>query len=276
MNNTPSPETTHTDEIDLMDLLLILSEHLKALILFPVIGLLIAGGFIFWQSQKAPRYVSDSSIFVETPTSQIEKPKLRAEVLIGMINTGDPFKTLATDGTVIQASLGRTDRLVNISVTASSQQVAQSVNQSVLEKIFEISKPSGDEAERLQMLLENEKQRLNEVRKLITETSLTSQSSPESIQAYGELLELASKREFTIDKIQAQLSGLNPQDIVRAPTVATPTANGKKLRTLTTGLIGGGFIALLWIFVRHAMASIRQDPQQAKKWALIKSNLGFK
>ena len=35
------------DEIDLMDLLLILSEHLKILILLPVFGLLLGGGFVF-------------------------------------------------------------------------------------------------------------------------------------------------------------------------------------------------------------------------------------
>ncbi len=265
------------DEIDLMDLLLILSEHLKILILLPVFGLLLGGGFVFWQSTKQPTYASYSSVFAETPTSQLEKPKLRAEVLIGMINTGDPFKNLAIDGAAIQANLGRSDRLVNISVTAPSAEMAQTVNQAVLDKIFEISKPSGEAAQRLQMLLKNEQQRLSEVQKLITDTPPTSQSSPESIQAYGELLELASKREFAIDKIQAQLSGLSPQDVINTPTVGAPvTSNKKGTLLLIAGFMGGGLLALMWIFMRHALSTMRKDPQQNKKWAQIKSNLSFK
>lgn len=274
MNDTPTSETPQNDEIDLMDLLLILSEHLRVLIISPLVGLLFAGGLVFWKSSQAlPNYISHSSIFVEAPGVS----KFRAEVLIGMINTGDLFKSVASDGAAIQASLGRSDRLVNISATAPSAEVAQTVNQAVLDKIFEISKPSGETAQRLQMLLKNEKQRLSEVQKLITDTPPTSQSSPESIQAYGELLELASKREFAIDKIQAQLSGLSPQDVINTPTVGAPvTSNKKGTLLLIAGFMGGGLLALMWIFMRHALSTMRKDPQQNKKWAQIKSNLSFK
>ena len=261
------------EEIDLMDLLLILSENLKSLILLPVLGLLLASGFIYWKLQSPKSYVSTSSIFVEAPNGA---SKVRAEVLVSAINTGDTFKDIAAKGVSINASLGHTDRFVNITATASSPSEVQSSNQAVLEKLFQITVLPEAEVQRLQTLLSNEQQRLTEAQKLIAETTLSHKSSPEAIQSYSALLELASNREFAINKIQNQLSGLSMQDVVQAPTLPTTAQPIKKAIPLLAGFIGGGFLALLWIFVRHALSTVRTDPVQRQKWSQIKSNLGLK
>ena len=176
----------------------------------------------------------------------------------------------------VSASLGRQDRLLNITVTATTPESAQSSNQSVLEKLFEITALSGPEAERLQNLLQSERARLAEIQKMIAEAKLSPQTTPDAIRAYGELLNLASNREFAIAKIEQELAGLSSKDVVQMPTLPTTPQSTRKAIPLLAGFIGGGFIALLWVFMRHALRGAQQDPAQRTKLAQLKANLGFK
>lgn len=273
---TNSASDTQDEEIDILDLFVILSEHLKTLIVLPLLGLLIAGGFVLWQSQKPKVYVSTSSIAVEKPVARDERPRIRPEVVASLINTGQAFTDFRDASMQVSASLGRQDRLLNITVTATTPESAQTSNQSVLEKLFEITALSGPEAERLQNLLQSERARLTEIQKMIAEAKLSSQTTPDAIRAYGELLNLASNREFAIAKIEQELAGLSIKDVVQMPTLPTAPQSTRKAIPLLAGFIGGGFIALLWIFMRHALRGAQNDPTQRTKLDQLKANLGFK
>lgn len=273
---TNSASDTQDEEIDILDLFVILSEHLKTLIVLPLLGLLIAGGFVLWQSQKPKVYVSTSSIAVEKPVARDERPRIRPEVVASLINTGQAFTDFRDASMQVSASLGRQDRLLNITVTATTPESAQTSNQSVLEKLFEITALSGPEAERLQNLLQSERVRLTEIQKMIAEAKLSSQTTPDAIRAHGELLNLASNREFAIAKIEQELAGLSIKDVVQMPTLPTAPQSTRKAIPLLAGFIGGGFIALLWIFMRHALRGAQNDPTQRTKLDQLKANLGFK
>ena len=267
-------KTPTDDEIDLMDLALILSENLKILLIFPLIGILCAGGFLFLQTQKPATFVSQASLSVES----FNPDHLRAaEVLVSAINTGDALGDLKSTTGTVTATLGRADKLVQLSATASSAEAAHALNQVALEKIYAFTTPTGSEPARLRQVLSNERSRLLEIQKLIAQTEPTITSSAEDVRAYGELLDIASKREFAIAKIEHQLSGLSPSNLVLAPTYPSPTyPSPKRLLALIAGLVGGGVIALIWIFGRHAMSKLRDDEKQVIKLQKIKANLGFK
>lgn len=255
---------------------MILSEHLKTLIVLPLLGLLIAGGFVLWQSQKPKVYVSTSSIAINEPSLLTKYPDSHAEAIATVINSGNQISELKSTTAQISASVGRKDRLVNIAVADISPEAAQAINQTVLEKLFKITALSGPEAERLQNLLQSERARLTEIQKMIAEAKLSSQTTPDAIRAYGELLNLASNREFAIAKIEQELAGLSIKDVVQMPTLPTAPQSTRKAIPLLAGFIGGGFIALLWIFMRHALRGAQNDPTQRTKLDQLKANLGFK
>lgn len=273
---TNSASDTQDEEIDILDLFVILSEHLKTLIVLPLLGLLIAGGFVLWQSQKPKVYVSTSSIAINEPSLLTKYPDSHAEAIATVINSGNQISELKSTTDQISASVGRKDRLVNIAVADISPEAAQAINQTVLEKLFKITALSGPEAERLQNLLQSERARLTEIQKMIAEAKLSSQTTPDAIRAYGELLNLASNREFAIAKIEQELAGLSIKDVVQMPTLPTAPQSTRKAIPLLAGFIGGGFIALLWIFMRHALRGAQNDPTQRTKLDQLKANLGFK
>lgn len=273
---TNSASDTQDEEIDILDLFVILSEHLKTLIVLPLLGLLIASGFVLWQSQKPKVYVSTSSIAINEPSLLTKYPDSHAEAIATVINSGNQISELKSTTAQISASVGRKDRLVNIAVADISPEAAQAINQTVLEKLFKITALSGPEAERLQNLLQSERARLTEIQKMIAEAKLSSQTTPDAIRAYGELLNLASNREFAIAKIEQELAGLSIKDVVQMPTLPTAPQSTRKAIPLLAGFIGGGFIALLWIFMRHALRGAQNDPTQRTKLDQLKANLGFK
>lgn len=270
-NETQIPHTD--DEMDLMDLALILSENLKTLLIFPLIGILCAGGFLFLQTQKPATFTSQTALSVES----LNPAHLRAEVLVSAINTGDALGDLNSTAGTVTATLGRADRLVQLSATASSAEAAHALNLAALEKIYAFTTPTGPEPSRLHQVLSNERSRLLEIQKLITQTAPTITTSAEDVRAYGELLEIASKREFAIAKIEHQLSGISPSNLVLAPTYPSPIyPSPKRLLVLIAGLVGGGVIALILIFGRHAMSKLHDDEKQVIKLQKIKTNMGFK
>lgn len=265
-----------------MDLALILSENLKTLLIFPLIGILCAGGFLFLQTQKPATFVSQAALSVEVSkaslsTQSFNPAHLRAEVLVSAINTGDALGDLNSTAGTVTATLGRADRLVQLSATASSAEAAHALNLAALEKIYAFTTPTGPEPARLHQVLSNERSRLLEIQKLITQTAPTITTSAEDVRAYGELLDIASKREFAIAKIEHQLSGISPSNLVLAPTYPSPIyPSPKRLLVLIAGLVGGGVIALIWIFGRHAMSKLHDDEKQVIKLQRIKTNMGFK
>lgn len=259
-----------------MDLLLILSANLKTLVLLPLLGVFFALGWIAWQTNQTKIYTSNTTLFVETPTATGEVPKLRSEVVVSHINSGNEFASLAKNNQSISASFSPKDRLVSVLASASSPEEAQALNHTVLKRLYEMTAPKGSEAGRLHKLLKNEQERLSEVHALLRDASPATKDSAVNVRTYGELLEIASAREFAIAKIESELSGLSTSNIVMGPTFPATAQPVKKLMPLLAGLIGGGFLALLWIFVQHALTTLRKDPESRQKLNQIKANIGWR
>ncbi|MGE6211755.1 hypothetical protein [Comamonas aquatica] len=272
-NEKNSHLDANNNEIDLMDLLLIISNNIKTLLFLPALGAICATAFIFWQAQKPTIFVSKASVSVESSIAKDEAPKARAEVVISAINSGDAFADFKG---AVTASLGRADRLVNLSASAESPEKARALNHSALEKIYSITAPSGAEAARLQKLLTAEQQRLIEIHQIISQYEISSETDAKNIRAYGELLQVANSREYSIAKIEHQLSGVSPSNIVLAPTLPESSQPIKKFIPLLLGVTVGGLFAFLWIFTRYGFQLLRQDPRNQAKIALLKANLGLK
>jgi capsular polysaccharide biosynthesis protein len=272
-NEKNSHLDANNNEIDLMDLLLIISNNIKTLLFLPALGAICATAFIFWQAQKPTIFVSKASVSVESSIAKDEAPKARAEVVISAINSGDAFADFKG---AVTASLGRADRLVNLSASAESPEKARALNHSALEKIYSITAPSGAEAARLQKLLTAEQQRLIEIHQIISQYEISSETDAKNIRAYGELLQVANSREYSIAKIEHQLSGVSPSNIVLAPTLPESSQPIKKFIPLLLGVTVGGLFAFLWIFTRYGFQLLRRDPRNQAKIALLKANLGLK
>ncbi|MBV8247492.1 MAG: lipopolysaccharide biosynthesis protein [Comamonas sp.] len=277
---TQSPQN---EEPDLLDLLVTLAENWKLLILGPLAAGLIASSV----GLSIPKtYESSASVRVERPGSSFTAPMaaslaMSADVLhqiapVAGLDEGltaeKIYKKLSRRITV---SIGRQDKLLNITTQASSPETAQKLNQALLDTIFPLSKPRGLEKQQLGLQLDSEKKRLQESLKLEQDTAAYLASGKGVNEAtsrlYGELLTANSNRQKAILDIERQLEGLDGNDIVQMPTLPEQSIKPRISLLATGAAVVTAFVLLIFVFIRKALlATQKLTPEKAEKIARIR------
>lgn len=279
-------KVTQDDEIDLLDLLLTLAENWKLLIFGPlVVGLLAFGAACI-----VPKtYESNSSLQIERPNSSLTAPvvaglAMSADVLhqiapVAALDNGltheEIYKKLSKRITV---TVGKQDKLLNISTHANTPEAAQKLNQALLDSLFPLSRPRGTEKGQLEQQLETEKKRLAESIKLEQETATNLASgkslSESSSRLYGELLTANSNRQKTIMDIELRLAGLDNDDVMQKPTLPEQAIRPKKSLIAAGAVMAAALVLLLFVFVRQALKTSKESsPEQAEKLIRIRKAL---
>ena len=177
MTDHPTPANAD-DEIDLLDLLVTSAESWKLLVLGPLgAGLLALGVSFTWPQSFQSQAVINSGFEVTSKVGQANFVGVRPELLVAMARTAAVLEPVrlqvgfmpeaATELALnelrqsIQASVGRADKLVTITVTAPSAEQAQRTNQALLVELFKQSQPRGADLARLNAKLQFEKEALS-------------------------------------------------------------------------------------------------------------------
>ena len=276
------------DEVSLLDLLVVVAENLRLLVLGPVlIGLLaLAIGYVLPQS-----FVSQSILALPTST---QTPTQAVAVMVSPLVLDPVIEALKlTDGRSLQvtrnalakqinANVGK-DGLVRLDVTENSPVAAQNIANAIIDTWLRTTLPTTLDRADLQARLAYAKVALSSVRALLERLtsesssnlnkSLTRGESGISMVAVGELQARYFSEVLTISRT---LQGLSRDVIVLSPTLPTEPVAPKKSLIAILAAIGGGFALLLWVFSREAWRRAAQDSQSAKKQSRLRGILGFK
>lgn len=275
------------NEISLLDLLLVIAENLKLLILGPVVvGLLaLSIGYALPQS-----YTSQAILSLSTPTPaqaaamMVSPLVLDAVIRSRNLSTGQPTEAARTKlANQIKAVVGK-DGLLRLDVTANAPSEAQTLANAVIDTWIKSTVPGVQERADLEKRLAYAKIALASVDRLldrlITEGAaslnkpLTRGEAGTSIVAMGEL----QARYFAeVLNIPRSLQGL-PRDAVvkQPPTLPTEPVAPKKSLIAVLAALGSGFTLLLCVFMRQAWKNAAQDPEAAEKQAKLRAAVGFK
>lgn len=286
MEHTHAPD----DEIDLLDLLVTVSENIKLLVLGPlVVGLFALGvSFALPQSYQS-QAVINSGFEVISKDGQVSFTGVRPELLVFMAHTAavlEPvrkqigFMPEATTERAltelresIKVNLGRADKLVTITATAPSAEQAHRTNQALLAELFKQSQPRGAGWARLSARLEFEKESLRKVLSLEEELIAIIKSGKESDLLSATYVNVTTVKGAHFDMIQsleAQIEGLAPNALVQRATLPEKPLSNKKALVATIAALITGFALLLFVFVRQAFVNYAANPESAAKLARIK------
>lgn len=273
-----SEKINNSEEISLLDLLIILSAHIKIILLLP-----LAGAVIGWllTSPSPPIYQSTSILNVEVLRPEEKYPKFRAEVIASLINSNQEFKNSlknenSNEKDFVTAAVDPKNRLLKIASNAATAEDAQRLNERALEKLYIATAPKGSQSDKIKFIISEEKKRISEVEKTIQELE-----KQKSLKEYSEnkiisnLLTFKLDRELNISKLEIAVQGLTSNDLFQPPSIATeisiPTAI--KYVKILAGIAIGFFIALLFAFAMHAFQSTSSDIKAREKWKIIFKNL---
>lgn len=276
------------DEIDLLDLLVVIAENLKLLILAPLLVGLAALGIAF----VVPKTFESQSML------NTSKPGLNVspQALASFIKSTDTIAAVADEmkfatdisnerrlkklDSLIHVSVGKQDQLVTLKTHADTPENAQALNATIWKHVLPLTVPRNTDMERLQTQVKTEKERLSAGEKLEGETakllSNGNDRAETTARLYGELLTANSNRLRAIATLEAQMEGLTTDNLAQQPTLPEASIKPKKGLITVTATLAAGFLTLLFIFARHALSNASRDPEQAVKVQRLRQALRFK
>ena len=270
-------------EVNLLDLLVVVAENLRLMILGAVFFGLLALGIAFLLPQS---FISQAILAVPAPAQVatiMGSPAVLDPVIESLrLSEGLPTQ-VARDALArqVKATVGK-DGLLRIEVTANSPSGAQSIANAIIDTWLKSTAAGGRDREDLKKKLVFANTSLDAVSKFMDR--LTAENAADltrpavrgeigtSIVAIGEL---RSRYQDQVLSIPRALQGLSREVVKQAPPLPTERAAPRKSLIALLAALGGGFLILVGAFIRLAWKNAAKDPLTADKQARLLAAIRF-
>lgn len=288
--------TTQNEAIGLLDVLVIFAENLKLLIVGPLaVGLCALGvGYMLPQT-----YESVAVLQAERPMDPLSPPAgLNSAVVIaslmttasvldpvaasvGLVAEDDVEETRSKLREQIKVSVGRADKLLTLTVSASSPQQAQALAQAVLQQTYLQSRPKGSDRARVERQLAAAKTRVENAQNAAAGLAKRLESPGASVsndlaRSYADLLTVTAAAQTQATRLEAELEGLSESQLIQQPALPKKASKPKKSLIAIGATMMTGLVLLVFILMRQVVLSSAENPGAVGKWARIRQSLGLK
>lgn len=267
---TDAPHFSEDDEISLLDLLQIIVDNLRLLVIGPIVaGLLALAAASFW-----PKTYESTAILKAEPI--VASIMLSASVLDPIASSLGYTAQMPADNArtklkeQIKANINAKDKLLTLTAQANSPQAAQALAQAVLQQTYTQSQPRDSEKLRLQKQLVQAQAREKEAtqtaqllgRKL---DAAGSAGASEVAQGYAQMIGVVKDSQNAQIEIEQKLQGLDPSALVQEATLPTKQVSPKRSLIAIMVALAAGFALLLIVFIRQAVRNASQSEESAQK-----------
>lgn len=271
-----------------LDLLVLVAENLKVLILVPI----LAGGLAWGLSSLLPRtYVSQAMLdpaasVPATPAAQaaamLTSPLILDQVIESLELAGSDAPHNEAErsklSTRIKAAVGK-DGLLRLDVTASAPAQAQSLANALIDAWLKSTVPGERKRAELESRLAHAQQSLEAARLLRDRLAREGIGSSPARQEVAALLGMSDDLQMrhldSVITLSGALKGVSRDVVKQPPTLPSePVAPRRGLVALVTALVAG-FAVMGGLFIRQAWRSAGRHPATAEKQARLLAVLGF-
>ena len=276
------------DSLSLLDLLLVVAENIRLLVLGPVVvGLLVWLGMGFlpvkFTSQTYLNLTSDSAKAVE---AVMRSPTVLDPVLakfpsrFGVSERGRDELSKKIRFAAAVSSQKATSTISKLEVDSESAERAQAMSNALIDSWLASTRPAPGYRQELERKLNQVA--LDAVSQLITRlTSETAKLIMPNVQydlatATAQLFQLRNGYAEAIAAIELTLRGSTRDVVFAAPTLPSEPANNKRFSTVVLAAIAFGFVSVLWLLLRQAWIRGALQPGRAIKQGRLIAALKFK
>ncbi|MDB5884211.1 MAG: lipopolysaccharide biosynthesis [Polaromonas sp.] len=282
MQENQNTQSEAIEEPGLLDLLVVLAENLKLLIIGPLVVGVIALGISF----VLPK--TFQSIAVIQADQGVASLMLAAPVLDPVINAlglakGESIEDARNDlRDDVKAVIGRTDKLLTLTVSARTASQAQGIANALIQKAFEESRPKAGVLMRLKTQLNEAQIRLKNAQEASAgvlkrlESNGSTATGVEMAKGYADLLSATGAAQSQVSALEAQIEGLSATQIMQPPTLPEKATRPKKGMVAVGATLATGLALLLFIFMRHAFRKSTVNESTQLKLSRIRRALGLK
>lgn len=281
-SSSSQSEVNTVEEFTLLDLLLVVVDNLRLLVLGP----LLAGLLAFVGVSLMPKaYESTAILKANQATASLVNS---ASVLDPVAASLGLTKKLGADDArlelkkKIKGHLNAKDSLLTLTARSETPQGAQALSQAVLTYTYLNSQPRDSEKLRLQKQLEQaitrEKQ-ANQAAMVLAKKLESNSGVSETAQGYAQLMRVVQESQAVQIDIERQLNGLDSSALVQEPTLPIKHVSAKRGLVTVMTVQAAGFLLLIWVFVRNSLQKSRRNTTAAHKLDTLKASwrraLGF-
>lgn len=275
---TDTFNTPDDDEISLLDLLLVVVQNLRRLVLGPLTVGLLALGVSY---QLPPTYESAAT---QSGDAQLVAMYNNAQVLdtviekVGYSRSGEDRDTarqrLAKD---LKVSFNAKDKTLNIVASAHSAVEAQRLAQVAIEQAAVLNQSRLQDLQRMKDQFELAAKREHEyasaaerVAQQIASSAAVNQAALALSQA--QLLNAARGEQGVAAQLAASLRAQENFELLQKPTLPSKKSKPKKALIAIIAALASGFALLLFVFVKQALVNASRDEESAAKMKLLKDS----
>ena len=274
--------TAEEGEIGLLDILVTLAENLKLLIIVPLfVGLCALGiGFVLPQAFESVAVLQAEQITASLMTTAAVLDPVAATLGLTKGTTVEDARRKLRDQ--IKVAVGRTDKLLTLTVSASVAQQAQAIANALLLQTYQESRPKASARKRLEGQLAEAQGRLKNAQNAAASLVKRMESPASSVaggaelaRGYAELLNASSAAQTQISSFEVLLEGVSDALLVQAPTLPQKASQPKKALLAIGATLATELLLLLIVFMRQAFRDTPETVETAGKWARIRRALGL-
>jgi hypothetical protein len=278
--HTTSPSIEEDSEI--LDFMVVIVENLKLLIAGPLlagfcalgIGLLLPNKFESVMILRAESLTLAQITAAPVLDPLLEKLNLKGgqPIHIAREKLRDRLHTIAN----------RTEKLITVTISERTPELAQTIATTLLQQIIEESKPKGFVRDQIVTQRQLAEKRITESSAMLTHlaarigTAGVNPGSSDTVYGYTELQKVLSAAEAQLLMAQAELEGLTTSSIVQAPTLTQTDNTKRNIWLFVLAVIIAGVTLSLFVFLRHSFRRFGIDSESKEKLALIRKMLGLK
>ena len=272
----PQPE-----EISLLDIFVTLAENFKLLFFVPLLAGLLALGLSF----ALPKTFDSIAILSADPaiaslmtTATVLDP-IAVELGLSKDESSEEARRWLRER--IKVAVGRTDKLLTLTVSAPSPQQAQAIAEAVLQKTYIQSKKKERELTRIQTQLNDTLIRIKSAEDaadalLKRIESNGASNGTESARGYAELLNVAAAAQTQKIALEGRLEGLTDAQLIQNPTLPQKASKPKKALIGIGVTLATGMVLLFFVFIRNGFRSAEINVETKEKVARIKRSFSMR
>ena len=282
MLENKSNHSVVVEEQGLLDVLVLLAESLKLIVVWPLMAGVVALGISYFLPQTFQSVAvlqADQGAASLMTTAPVLDPVIRA---LGLAEEDTLEESRFKLRDRIKAVVGRTDKLLTLTVSARTPSQAQAIANALLQKTFEESRPKANVLVRLQTQLNEAQARLKNAQDASVgilkrlETNGSAAAGVEMAKGYADLLGATGAAQSQVSAFESQIEGLSAAQIVQPPTLPEKASWPKKGLIAVIVTLFTGLALLLFVFMRHAFRKSAVNENTAAKLMHIRQSVKLK
>ena len=281
---TPFPHQSNDQdyEISILDILVVLAENIRLIILIPlVVGLIALGVSLL----IPPTYQSISWLNLGESAESAMKSE---EVMEKVLEKTDWIKGSSREAALkkltkkLQIIFNKKDNYLSITSEAATPQQAVDLNTALINAYRTYSLPKGKALEGINeniRILSDELIILEQAAKKISanvDKVVPGTEGDNVARAYATINDKIVTVKQSLYGYRQSLIGFGTEVVIQHPTLPEKPIKPKKAQIAIMATLASGFLTILYVFIRAAFRNLNADAEASEKLARIRKGLGLK